>query len=69
MSDEPRDTPLEHLLGVFGEGLLDGVRVSLPGRITAYDATTQKVSIKPLIKHAHLGENEERVCLRYTARQ
>lgn len=61
MSDEPRDTPLEHLLSVFGEGLLDGVRVSLPGRITAYDAARQKVSIKPLIKHAHLGENEERV--------
>lgn len=61
MSDEPRDTPLEHLLDVFGQGLLYGLRTSLPGKITAYDATKQKASVKPLIKDGHLAEDETRV--------
>ncbi len=61
MSDEPRDPELENVLRMFGESILFGVRVSMPGRITAYDADLQKCSVKPLIKDARLDEKDERV--------
>lgn len=61
MSDEPRDPELENVLRMFGDSLLYGVRVSLPGRITAYDADKQRASVKPLIKDVHIDADDQRV--------
>lgn len=62
MSDDTPSSPeLSTLLSVFGEALLDSLRVMLPGRITAYNPTTQMASVQPLIMHAHVDETERRV--------
>lgn len=59
MSDAPRDPSLEHVLGAFAEGALYGVRVGLPGKITAYDADKQFASVQPLIQDRELADDDE----------
>lgn len=59
--DEPRDPGLATVLRVFGEALLEGVFVGLPGKITAYDPGTQKASVLPQVKHAHIDEFGKRI--------
>lgn len=61
MNDEPRDATLEGLLDLLRQVTRDDLRVALPGRVTAYDAATQRASVQPLIKHANLDETEQRV--------
>lgn len=39
---------------------MSDVHVALPGRITSYDSTTQKASVKPLIKRGYMDEEGER---------
>lgn len=58
--DVPRDPDLSNLLALFGEQLLDGVRVMLPGVITAYDSTSQRATVQPLIQDVRLGEQAKK---------
>ncbi len=57
MADEPRDPSLEDLLERFREVMLDGIRTTLPGRITAYDSTTQLASAQPEIPDRRVEED------------
>jgi hypothetical protein len=52
-------TLLQALAGAI-DGKLAGVRVSLPARVTSYDAGTCKVSAQPLIRDAYIDEDGER---------
>lgn len=61
MSDDPRNPQLEHVMALAMEGLLDEIRTSQPGRVTAYDAAKQRASVQPTVKRAHINEDEERV--------
>lgn len=61
MSDEPRDPQLEGLLSVFHEAVMESMATGQPGKVTAYDAAKQKVSVLPLIKRRHLAESEQKV--------
>lgn len=59
--EEPENPELIDVLRVFTEGALDSVRTTLPGKITAYDSTRGRATILPLVQHAHVGEDGERV--------
>lgn len=61
MSDEPRTPELDGLLNLLGDVIVGGIRVALPGRITEYDATKQKASVKALVKDEHVDASEKRV--------
>lgn len=60
MSDEPRVPPLEELLDLVVELAVDRIRGSEIGVVTGYDATTQVVTVQPVIKRATLNEAGER---------
>lgn len=40
---------------------MSGVHVALPGKVTSYDATQQRVSVQPLIKRGYFDEEGERL--------
>lgn len=40
---------------------LEGVHTAIPGKVTRYDAATQKADVQPLIRAAYEDENGERV--------
>lgn len=61
MSDVPRDPELEHLFELYGEVLKAQLRVALPGKITEYDATKQRGSVKVLVKDSHVDAAQKRV--------
>lgn len=56
MIDEPETPGLDAVLRVAMQGALSGVRTTMPGRITAYDATKQMASVQPLIREAYVDE-------------
>lgn len=62
--DEPRDPSLEDVLERFREVALEGLRVCLPGQITAYDATRQLASVQPLVQDRFLAEDGETLITR-----
>lgn len=45
-------------------GVLDGVFVALPGKVTAYDKTTQRADVQPLIQRGYRGEDQKRAVKR-----
>lgn len=59
--DQPRDPSLEDLLDLHGELVADRVHTMLPGKIVAYDATTQLADVQPLIRRRYLAEDGETV--------
>ena len=42
------------VIRAVGEQLLRGVNVAIPGRVEAYDATTQRATVQPMIKRAYI---------------
>lgn len=60
MSDDPRSPELDTLLELAGIAFRAELRVSLPGKIMAYDADTQMASVKPLIMDVHIDAAEKR---------
>lgn len=58
MSDDPQDVPLELVLEAAGQSLLSGVNTAQPGVVTEYDSTTQMASVRPLVKKAHVQEDD-----------
>ena len=61
MSDVPREPELEHIFELYGEVLKSQLRVALPGKITEYDATKQRGSVKVLVKDSHIDPEQKRV--------
>lgn len=61
MSDSTRT--FEEALGDFVDSRLRGLRVSMPGRVEKYDASTQKADVQPLIQSGHTQEDGERTSL------
>lgn len=61
VSDEPRDVQLEGLLGLVIELVLDRIRGFEVGQVTSYDENRQSCSVQPMVKRAHVGEDETRV--------
>lgn len=59
MSNEElsRSPELEEVLRAANEYFLEDVHTSLPGRIEEYDSSTQKCSVKPLIKRRMVTGN------------
>lgn len=51
---------LSTLLDLAFESRLAGLRVALPGRVTAYNKTTQRASVQVDIQDAYLDEDEQR---------
>ncbi len=51
---------LEDVLGAAMSQALDGVHTAFPGRVESYDAATQKVSVKPLVRRAYRDEVGDR---------
>lgn len=45
-------------------GTLDSVFVALPGKVTAYNATTQRADVQPLIQKGYRGEDQKRAVKR-----
>lgn len=60
MSDETRTPELDHVLDLIVEEALDKARSMLPGRVTAYDADRQCVSVQPLIRAGHVDADGDR---------
>lgn len=61
MTDEDDDSPT--LLGAIKQALERKVKTMfgpMPGKVTAYDATTQRVSVQPLIRRSDYGEGGTR---------
>ncbi len=61
MTDEDDDSPT--LLGAIKQALERQVKTMfgpMPGKVTAYNATTQRVSVQPLIRRTDYGEGGER---------
>lgn len=56
MTEEPETPEWEAIIRIALQGALAGVRTTLPGRITAYDATKQMASVQPLIREARVDE-------------
>lgn len=56
-ADEPRDPDLHTLLERFREILQDGIQTIEPGRITAYDPTTQLASAQPEVQSRKVEED------------
>jgi hypothetical protein len=42
-------------------GQLDGVHTAIPAVVTGYDAKTQRVSVKPLVKHGYYDQTDVRM--------
>lgn len=61
MDDSPRDPTLEALGSLLRDVVLEAISTSQPGRITAYDADTQIASVLPMVKRAHISEDDVRV--------
>lgn len=55
--DEPRDPELLDLLERFREVLQDAIHTVEPGRITAYDSTTQLASAQPEVQSRRVEED------------
>jgi len=51
---------LARVLDLAIRGILDDVRVSLPGRVVSYDKATQRADVQPLIKDGYPGEDGTR---------
>ena len=60
MSSERRSTLSEAIRRQIG-GMLDELHTLLPAVVTKYDAETQSVSCKPLVKHGYLDEDDTRL--------
>lgn len=56
-----RKRTLPQILELAVRGFLDDVRVSLPGRVEAYDHKTQRADISPLVADRHKDEGGELV--------
>ena len=52
MSDDTTPTLRGFVDSLVSRGL-EGMRVSMPGRVEAYDATTQKADVQPLVKRRY----------------
>lgn len=48
---------LETVIEAAREAWEAGLKVALPGRVEAYDATTQKATVKPLLRRRHEDED------------
>ena len=51
---------LAHVLDLAISGAMDEVRVALPGRVTAYNSSTQRVDVQPLVKDGFEAEDGTR---------
>lgn len=60
MSNADRIPSLSELLRSRVNGALEEVHTALPVRVESYDASTQKVSVQPVIKKAFVDEEGER---------
>lgn len=54
MSDRPRDASLEDVFDQWIDGMLDGIRVMMPGKVVSYDKVLQCVTVQPLIQDGEL---------------
>jgi hypothetical protein len=52
-----RDPSLAEVVNEAGVTATDDLYISAPGKVTAYDATTQKATVQPLVKLRHADEN------------
>lgn len=52
-----RNPTLGQLLNDAAESALEGMYVSLPGKVVRYDATTQEADVQPIPKDRHVDEN------------
>lgn len=58
MSDDPDKLQLENVLEAAFEAFLQNVHTSMPGRITEFDTTTNRATVRPLVQFAHVLEDE-----------
>ena len=58
MSDDPKDVPLEGLLGLLAEQQTSKLWVSIPAAVTQYDANRQMAEVQIQIKRQHVAEDE-----------